>query len=235
MTQEIFDYLLIRSYFANNSEKDIDELDFELEYYKSFLKNISMVMQKEDYFLLCDELCNRVSYFIQRNRFKFNYDKEANVEMNFIIQRLNEYKRLSENEKIKRAEAFIKEEYESRKMPNKYRVSEELPLYISRDCSYFMEILGLEYNGDSTISSNPNHNFEIDNYFEYLSLINWLIDKYPDFVLNTALPEQVKLTTDTICSIKKMPSYFKEYSKITAKNLKKLEKSYVKKMEYKNI
>ena len=191
-------------------------------------------MQNEDYFLLCDELCNRVSYFIQKNRFKFNYDKEANVEMNFIIQRLNEYKSLSEREKIRRAEAFIKEEYESRKMPNKYRVREELPLYISRDCTYFMEILGLEYTGESTITSNPEHCFEIDNYFEYLSLINWLIDKYPDFVLNTALPNQVKLTTDTICSIKKMPSYFKEYSKITAKNLKKLEKSYVKQLKYDN-
>ncbi len=164
MTQEILDYLLIRSALVNNTSQKIIQEIKDKEEYSYLVNNISQLMQKEDFLLLQDDFPDKVSDIIQSHRFEYNYDKKLNEEINYIIDRLKQYQIMTLNHKKELINSWVKQESENRKLPKIYHNSNALLYLISLDAFYFNQMI--------------DGNFIIQNIIEYLSLVNIIMNEF---------------------------------------------------------
>ncbi len=168
MIQEIYDYLSIRSDLTNYDSLQLIELAKDPETFRYYIKNISKLMQEEDYFLTSFELMNRVEDLLQAYRFDFIKEKEINEEMNYIIGRLQDYRNLSPKRHLTLIHRWLQEE----------RTNRGLPFYCSQDEFYF-QLISYDKETFFQIFSLEEH-FEIKNPLMYLSLVHLLIEKFPE-------------------------------------------------------
>lgn len=99
MIQEILDYLLIRSFLINSTEKEIVESVTDEETFSYLLNSIYNLMQDENFVLTSPALYDRVLAFITKYRFDYIKNKEYCEKMNYIIGRLHDYTLMSANRK----------------------------------------------------------------------------------------------------------------------------------------
>lgn len=167
MTQEILDYLLIRSLLFNSEPEELIDATSNRENFIYVLDNIYILMQNENFIFMSPNIITNVVELIQKYRFDYNKDKEMNDKMNYIIGRFNDYRNMSEKRKRDIVSRWVQEESENRNLPFCYRTLPNLLGLISLDTAYFQ----------SMISSDES--FEVGYVVEYLSLINIIINKYP--------------------------------------------------------
>ncbi len=168
MIQEILDYLLIRSTLVNSTSQEIIENTDDKAIFSYLVHAISSLMQQEDFLLVDPSFPEKVSDLIQFYRFDYNQEKDLNSEMNYIIGRLSDYKKMSFNRKQKLIQDWINQETKNRDLP-KYSGKENLLGLISLDGYYFCQMISIQQT------------FEIENAVEYLSILNIIHNKFPDF------------------------------------------------------
>ncbi len=211
MIQEILDYLLTRCLLLNSTSQELIDNITDKETFSYVVKNISNLMQKEDFVLIDRSLQEKVSDIIQSHRFDYNKDKELNAEMNYIIGRLQDYKSMSTNRKNMLIYNWIKQETEVRGLPVYYR---EINILLNLVCydAFYMKNMLCSSNGQT----------EIDNVVEYLSLINLILNKYTTFFDENQ--NLLKLTIENceiIAEIKKIPKFILKMDKDLLKKLNK--------------
>ena len=168
MIQEIFDYLSTRAIIINHTGEELVDIAKDPKMFRHFIKNISKVMQEEDFFLTSLELVQRVETLLQTYRFDFLKEKEINDEMNYIIGRLCDYRNFHSNQFCSRINNWLLEERKNRGLPSSFQKEECLLLMISMDYEYLWKIFSLE------------EQFEIENPVEYLSLLHLLLERFPE-------------------------------------------------------
>ena len=225
MIQEIYDYLLIRSGFIFNNDS-IYEFVKDKESFKYIIHCAAELMQKENFFIVYPDALKNLSSLIQKYRFDYNKDKEINSDMNFIIERKNEYDHMSLNRKIYLSKKWLSSEFKDRELPVVLQTDENVTASCLNEISTFICIAGykLDDTGESYEYVGDKEDIVLDvDTVNYLSLINLIANRYPgfyydEFNLKNAL-YNVKAILDT------KPNFILlRYIRKTMRNLKKLEK-----------
>ena len=212
MIEETFNYLLTRSLLMSKESNDLIGLVDSKEIYKFFVDNISRIMQEEDYILVSDALIERVSNLIYHYRFDYIKNREINEQVNYIIGRLHDYKEISINRRDTLSKEWIKEERENRGLLARNTTIEDLFSMIALDGEYFYSMI------------NIGEAFRVENLTEYLSLLNLLLNRFPQVFEDDLFLEITKQNCEAIKSIPKIP---KVYLKMIKKILNRLEKEYL--------
>lgn len=207
MIQETLDYLLTRSFLACCSSEQIIESIDSKETFSYFVKNIVKIMEQENFIFTSQELINRVADTIYKYRFDYNKDKEINNNMNYIIDRIKDYKEMSNNRKRYIQEYWVEEECKNRSLPNKYKNIETLLEMVIYDSSYVYNILAAEI-------------FYIENLAQYVSIINFVLNE-----LNDDLEEDISFLEVSLENLKLL-----EQAKLKRSERKMLE-STIRKLE----
>ena len=138
MTQEILDYLLIRSLLVNSSSDEIIEQVSDKESFSYFINNVSMLIEEEDFLILSPVLQDRVGDVLYKYRFTYNKEKEFNEQMNYIIGRLQDYHLMSDERKSFIIDSWVENESNVRELPKRYRNINDLLTLISLDTAYLI-------------------------------------------------------------------------------------------------
>lgn len=211
MIQEILGYLLTRSLLVNSSSDEIVESINNKDEFAYLLNNISSLIEEEDFLIVDTDMQDKVSDLIQKYRFEYNKDKELNETMNYIIGRLHNYKIMDDERKKYIVNNWIETEIKNRELPRQLHNIHDIFYFISLDCSYFMGIMSLA-------------TMEIKSVCEYSSLINLIINKYPE-----AFEEDKMLLgviNETLMNFKNIP-LLRSYEKKMVKNtLSKIDSTY---------
>ena len=234
MIQEIYDYLLIKSYFASEDETglQLETEDNAKEQFKYIVENVALLMQEEDFFLLIPDIQEQLTDIIQKYRFKYK-SKEIYENINFIIDTLNRYKRIPENRKEKLINEWYKNEYKDRNLPFKYRNKNTVMVLCAIDFSFFDELIKNQLSIDVFNKKMIiNESDEINNIIPFLSLINLMINRFEDFMLDIIDIEELYYCIDEISVLPNVPKECLKYIKVT---LKQLDKLYTKKQKIKRL
>lgn len=212
MIQEILDYLLIRSVLLNSTSEEMINTINDTKTFPYIIKNINLLMQQEDFILLDKSLQYKVVDILQKFRFDYIKDKEVNDQMNYIIDRLKTYKEMSYDRKRYLVNEWIKQEAKTRELPWYYHTIKNLVSLISLDMYYFQRMI---------VTDEP---FEIDNVVEYLSLLNIILNKFPDCFQEDKL--FLELTREKCKMIKSISGFPKFIRKINKSILKRLNENF---------
>lgn len=211
MTQEILDYLLIRSLLVNSSSDEIIEQVSDKESFSYFINNVSMLIEEEDFLILSPVLQDRVGDVLYKYRFTYNKEKEFNEQMNYIIGRLQDYHLMSDERKSFIIDSWVENESNVRELPKRYRNINDLLTLISLDTAYLIGITSME-------------NIEVKSIIEYSSLINIIINKFPDVLENDKA--LLGVIRESILYLKKIPFLRREESKMLKNTLNKIDSNY---------
>lgn len=211
MIEEVFNYLIVRSSLTNHTSEELIELVKNKEDYKFFVDNISKIMMEEDFILISDDLIDSVSNLVHHYRFDYNKNKEINDQVNYIIDRLRDYKNMSLKHKIDLSNSWISQERENRGLSAKLATPENLLSMIALDGTYFYSMI------------NIGEEFCIENIMEYLSLLNLLLNRFHAVFEDNLFLEITKQNCKVIQSIPKLPRI---YLKMIKKILDRLNKEY---------
>lgn len=168
MIQEILDYLLIRCLLLNSTSKEIIEKIQDKETFYYIIDSIYKLMQEENFVFALSEYNNKTSDVVNSYRFNYNKDKELNDKINYIIGRLQEFRSMSKGRKKDVIDNWIQEESQSRNLPKCYQNIQNLVDLVSLDIAYFQGMITVD---------EP---FIVESVVEYVSLINIIINKYPE-------------------------------------------------------
>lgn len=164
MIQETLDYLLIRNLLACcSSEQIIETIDCK-ETFSYFVKNVAKIMEQENFIFLTQELLDKVANTIYKYRFDYNKEKEINNNMNYIIDRIRDYKEMSISRKNYIKYSWAKEEWENRELPKKYQDLKTMIKMVVNDGTYIYSMLS-------------SAEFCIQDIVQYLSIINFILNK----------------------------------------------------------
>ena len=212
MIQEILDYLLIRNLLYNSDSEELIAVVETKENFVYILDNIYLLMQEENFVFLSPHLVMNVSAFIQKYRFDYNKEKEINDKMNYIIERLNDYRHMSSKRKELVIQDWILQESENRNLPLCYRNLTSVLGLISLDAFYFLNMVSIK---------EP---FQIECLVEYLSIINIIINKFPQcFAEDIKFLEVTRQNLDSLAHNKNIP---KVDARMVHRTLKKIRKTY---------
>jgi len=212
MIQEILDYLLIRSFLLNSNEKEIIDSVTNEEEFAYVLNNIYNLMQEEDFVLISSHLSDKVLSFISKYRFDYIKNKDYCDKMNYIIGRLHNYKNMSIDRKKYIVNNWIEEESKTRGLPKCYQNGEDLFSLISLDMKYLMGMISI------------GEEFVITNVVEYVSLINIIMNKFPECFEDDHL--FLEVARNNLNALKKVPFMKLRYLKMIKDSLNKLNENY---------
>jgi len=168
MTLEISDYLLTRSILVNNTKEELIESVNDEETFSYMLNSICQLMEEENFILTHAGLCERVSTFINEYRFDYIKNKDYCEKMNYIIGRLQDYNMMSDKRKQDIIDNWVENESEARGLPKCYRNQKNLFELISLDMYYFIGMISF------------NEPFVVESIIEYASLVNIIMNKFPE-------------------------------------------------------
>lgn len=211
MTQEILDYLLIRSLLANSTSEEIINMIENKEIFVYLINSIASLMQQEDFILINHDYQEKVSDIVQSHRFDYNQDKDLNEQMNYIIGRLKEYEAMSFNRKQYLINSWMKQEFKNRGLPWIYQTPETLFCLISLDMKYFQQMIELK-------------ELKIDNLIEYFSILNIILNKFPNTFSND--PLFLEIHKKNCMMIQEIPQIPHSIQKMNKKIVKKLKENY---------
>ena len=231
MIQEIYDYLLTRSSFMFNKEVMIKECDTK-DRFREITHNVVELMQKENFFIVYPEALKNINDLVQYYRFNYNKDKEINDDMNFIIERTNEYKNMTYNRKRYLASEWLKLEFKDRNLPWICQTEETVTGAMWNEVDIFLTICGYTLSEDGKTyeyDDNRQEQETITDVYRYLQIINLLANRYPGFFYDEYNMQNTLYNLNSI-SEQKPTKLILKYVKRTLKNIKKLEKE-VKELE----
>ena len=187
MILEISDYLLIRNCLIQNNNEDglfnIDNEENQKEQFNYFVKAISALMQYEDLPLLCDNMQEEIDEAIQKYRFKYN-NSEIRDDINYIITRLNEYKKISQRRKKYLINEWYLKECKDRLLPKKYWGYDYVNLMVLYDFNNFNILTGRTEPEDNylnlifSISKNENRLCTMMASTTYISTLNLMLNRF---------------------------------------------------------
>lgn len=197
MTQEIYNYLLIRNYLIqDNDEYSLEGEENPKEQYAFFVNAVAELMQHENYPLISEQMQEEISNIIQKYRFDYMKDKELNESINYIITRLREYELLSYKRKNNLIRDWYKDEYNNRMLPYKYRNPDCMNLLLSCDFRNYEKLTNVftfeEFLGSYKLQDDV---YSISKYASFLSTINLMIT-FDSAVLNP--DEKMRLINNII-------------------------------------
>lgn len=174
MIQEIYDYLLIRSYLMLSHDEviSLDSENDRKQQFNYFVKNISMLMQNEDMVLISKQMRTQISESIQKYRFEFIKDKEIASEINYIIGRLKDYDNMTIDRQAYLARRWYKNEYKDRMLPLKYRKIEYINALVAYDFNNDNMNDTSELEGDYTTQE-----CSVSKLISYLSTVNLVVNR----------------------------------------------------------
>lgn len=223
MTLEIYDYLLIRNYLIqeNNEQFDLTNEINAKEQFAYFVKGVSEIMQNEDMPLLCNAIQEEISDIIQKYRFIYN-SSEIRDDINYIINRLNEYSSMSDKRKNYLINEWYKKECEDRLLPRKYQNYDCINLVVLYDF-YNLELLtGMkEATGNELKLDLATSSCKLKASIAYLSTFNLIINRFKERLTDSALLE----LANNIAALPKYVELSKEDLKYIRKTLKNIEKN----------
>lgn len=217
MILEISDYLLIRYMFLDCENEDIIKNVNSIETYQPIIKAISSIMQEEDFFLIDDKMPKKIEYLIQKYRFTYR-TKELARETNYIIERLNDYKQLSQSRKNYLIKEWVKKESKERGLPSKYSVMENLTELIVFDAECIMNA-----------KNSGKINLAGDDAIKYISFFNLIRNKF-NIDLNNEFYTSNILLIDKVAKEKGFSYFARSMAKKSVKSCEK-QKRLVKKLE----
>lgn len=212
MIQEILDYLSIRALLYNFDSEKIIEVAETKENFVYVLNSIYLLMQEEDFVFISPSMVITVSEFIQKYRFDYNKEKEINDKMNYIIERLKDYRHMSSKRRELIIQDWILEESKNRNLPLCYTNLTSILGLISLDVFYFENMISIE---------GP---LQIECVVEYLSIINIIMNKFPKcFDEDSEFLEVTRQNLVSLAYNKKIP---KVDARMVNRTLKKMKKTY---------
>ena len=236
MTQEIYDYLSSRTFLIVASSSELIDSITNEEEFQQLISDIANLMQKEDFLLIYPEAIDNIADLLFKYRFKYNKNKSINDDINYIIERINEYRHMSKSRKDYLVKEFCQNEYKKRSLPLCYSYFDQLKVLIALDYYSFLNV------GKIAFSNETGQYEQVDEitltgieFLSYLSVINMLINTSPSTLIDNNL---IDINIQTISNIidvgKVIPKHQLNYAKKTIKNLKKLEKGNIKikRLEY---
>lgn len=211
MIQEILDYLLIRSLLINSTTEEIIEEIKDKDSFYYIVESIDKLMQEEDFLFVLSEYNEKTLDIVSHYRFDYNKDKELNDKMNYIIGRLKQLREISPERKKYIIDNWLEEEWKNRELPKKYQNIDDIVYLVSLDASYLIGIISLSQ-------------MEIKSVIEYSSLINIIINKFPDFFYEDKV--LLEVIRKTLISLKKVPFLRFTEAKMLKNTLNKLNENY---------
>lgn len=169
MIQEILDYLLIKSQFLILSKEELLEKVRDEDYLEIYCDIICGIIENEYFFYTSDELMEKLQAIVYEKRFANTHSKELIVDFNIIVDAINNYKSMTDSDKMLLRAEWIKQEANTRKLPYRkfpgYLVEDIYPM-IKSDSFYIENLVKEETCMD------------IYNPVYFLSSINLLCNKY---------------------------------------------------------
>lgn len=170
MTQEILDYLLIKSQFISLTTEELLEKMKDEKLFEIYCDIICNVIEHETFFYTSPDLIAKLEKIVGTKRFDGYHKPEVIHDINEIISVINSYKTLSEEDKKINTKTWIKQQVEIRKLPY-FKIME----YNIE--SIYQVIANEIYYADMLI--NKKTDIQIYNPFYLLGTINLLISEYP--------------------------------------------------------
>lgn len=218
MIQEIYDYLWIRKYLMSVDIDTILENIKKEDNYEEIVTIISKLMQKEDFLLTYQYLQEKVRTIINENRFNYNQNKDINDEMNYIIYRLNTYRNMSDENKLRLINSFYEEEWKNRNLPLIYKPAiNYLDNFIAADSECFVKVF-FEY----TDKEKQETVYDTTELMPVCATSNLLANEYPEFYYNEEARDVMYETISAFRTFTKLPMLAKKYINKTEKNVKKI-------------
>lgn len=211
MTQEILGYLLIRSLILNCSEDALIEEINDEEAFAYMIENIYLLMQEEDFLFVSPVFKDKVINFISKYRFDYIKNKEYCEQMNYIIGRFRDYELMSDDRKKYIVDNWIEEESKNRELPKCYQNIKNLFKLISLDALYIKGIVTI------------GEEFMISNIVEYVSIINIIMNKFPECFEDELFLE---VTRSNLGQLKRIRGLGLINSKMVKKAYKKINENY---------
>ena len=175
MIQEIYDYLWIRNYIpSNTTEAIIEALQIEKDNnhntsYVDIVNALAYLIEREHFLLIDDDFVSKISTIINEFRFDYNKDKVLNEKINYIIERLNDYSKMSDSRKRYLIKDFYKKEIKDRCLSHRSnRMTIDSCILV--DCFGYVSAF-----------FETSEKLSIDDLFGFISTINLIISRYPEF------------------------------------------------------
>lgn len=181
--QKIYDYLYTRSIFNTKDIANTKEIAKECEdpdNYKYLVTNLSKIMQNEDFFISYqDEILDIVGTY----RFKYNKDRELCEDINYIISRIYDYRRMDYKRQSYLYNEWLKKEYKDRGLAftenNKSKVDknimDEIRIFsaITKYIAVDKKMGNIQYDEEYTDTNIKG--------IDYLQIINLLANRFPEY------------------------------------------------------
>ncbi len=230
MTQEIYNYLWIRSYILNmNIDMERDTIKNELannssETYKCFVVGLSNLMNEGDLLFTNYEKEKRALDLLNEFRYDYRSDKEINDAINNIICKVNEFHSLDYESRDRRMESFYSKEGIKRRLSLGDRHRYKYLNYLFKlDFINYIELFGEELEG----SDKEPVMYDVKSI---CATVNLLISEYPrHFVLTDASDIILEYFKKAIDAIDRLDS--EKAKKVNAKQILKYMNRTVKRME----
>lgn len=214
MILEIYDYLWIRNALLGLDVKQLNQNITTKEEYIFVIKCITNLMETEDFPLAFPQTQEKISEIVQTNRFKYN-DKQIVEDINYIIERLNEYKSMSKERRQHLIKEFYVQELKVRDIPFPYNTSKEVvDCLIQTDIHTFRDI----FCYDASAEPKPM-SLNIEDILDYASLTNLLLNKYPTFFEDETMAKNTVHNLDQLVEIRKLPYAIRKNIKKVIKKL----------------
>ena len=117
MTQEILDYLLIKSHFILLTEEELLEKVKDERILEIYCDVICSIMERENFFFTDEKLIEKLDALVRYKRFEGKHTKELIVDFNIIVSAIQKYKHLSESDKMTMTAQWIDDEAKARDIP----------------------------------------------------------------------------------------------------------------------
>ena len=217
MTQEIYNYLWIRSILcASNSDTIIKCIENNNVTYSEIIKEIAELMQKEDLVLTSDEIIEDFDKVVQKYRFDNLKNKDTNANVNYIISKFQDYRIMPIKRRVYLMNEFFKRENIDRGFPIYGKLpNEELMQLIVTDFDVFIShFTNIRDNEKEVAVYSP---------IQYIALLNLLLSRFPEFYEDDLMETAINNINILIDSHNlKLPML--NYCKKTLKRFNKLKK-----------
>lgn len=110
MIQEILGCWWTKSAFLTATKEEILALASDETKLNYLVKNISLILDDDDFFYTSPELMEKLCYLFYEKRFASKHTKETVTNLNRILDTIHEYKSMSNYELNSRIKKWVKEE-----------------------------------------------------------------------------------------------------------------------------
>ena len=214
--QEIFNYYSIKNQFLCLSSSEILEQNQEEQQQIMMCKALCQVIDHEDFFLMTDELSQKLLEVICAIRFRYYENKELFAMKQHITHQANVYQNLEELDLFKRRSIWLREEGRKHELLFSKTLGntvEEVMTTVEWD-PYYLKII-----------FEKNRGLAITNTAYFLATVNLVLKEYPDLLKEQ--PEYREFMIDTTKELLdynvKMSDWVKKKAKQSIRHLENVE------------